>query len=105
VYVPPNRIVDKTGAGDAYAAGVLCAIAQDIAPGPVGKDVIEHYVEKHGSDHALPIHRAGELGSQWAAETIKHLGARRPGPVPVVDMSNYKGKQQGSDQGQSQQAG
>ncbi len=49
----PTRLVDTTGAGDAYAAGFLHALAQ-------------------GRDLAL----AGRLGSLAAAEVIAHLGAR-----------------------------
>lgn len=51
--VKPERLVDTTGAGDAYAAGLLLGLAK-------------------GFDLA----RAGALGSLAAAEVISHFGAR-----------------------------
>lgn len=51
--VTPERLVDTTGAGDAYAAGLLFGLAR-------------------GFDLA----RAGALGSLAAAEIISHFGAR-----------------------------
>ena len=51
-----TEVVDTTGAGDAYAAGVLTALAR-------GRGLAE----------------AGRLGSLAAAEIISHVGAR-PGP-------------------------
>lgn len=47
------RVVDTTGAGDAYAAGLLFGLARN-----------------------LPLARAGALGSLAAAEVISHFGAR-----------------------------
>jgi sugar/nucleoside kinase (ribokinase family) len=49
----PTKVVDTTGAGDLYAAGVLYGIAK-------GK----------------PLEIAGRLGSLAAAEAISHFGAR-----------------------------
>ena len=51
--VAPSRLVDTTGAGDAYAAGLLYGLAK-------------------GFDLA----RAGALGSLAASEVISHFGAR-----------------------------
>ena len=51
--VPVDKVIDTTGAGDQYAAGVLAAYAM-------------------GMDWA----DAGYLGSQCAAEVISHYGAR-----------------------------
>lgn len=51
--VVPERLVDTTGAGDAYAAGLLYGVARD-----------------------LPLSTAGALGSVGAAEVISHFGAR-----------------------------
>jgi sugar/nucleoside kinase (ribokinase family) len=48
-----HAVVDTTGAGDLYAAGVLFGLSRDAAP-----------------DHAA------RLGSIAAAEVISHLGAR-----------------------------
>jgi fructokinase len=49
----PTTVVDSTGAGDAYAAGFLAALAR-----------------------GLPLAEAGRWGSVAAAEAIGHLGAR-----------------------------
>ncbi len=49
----PERLVDSTGAGDAYAAGLLYGIAQN-----------------------LSLDKCGALGSIAAAEVISHFGAR-----------------------------
>jgi sugar/nucleoside kinase (ribokinase family) len=50
---PVSRVVDTTGAGDLYAAGVL-----------------------YGLTHGLDLATCGRLGSLGAAEVISHLGAR-----------------------------
>jgi sugar/nucleoside kinase (ribokinase family) len=50
---PIKALVDSTGAGDLYAAGVL-----------------------YGLTHGLGLARAGRLGSLCAAETLSHIGAR-----------------------------
>ena len=49
----PTRVVDSTGAGDAYAAGFLAALA-------AGK----------------PVAECGRIGSVAASEVISHFGAR-----------------------------
>jgi len=51
--VKPDRLVDTTGAGDAYAAGLLFGLAR-----------------------SLPLEKCGALGSLAAAEIISHFGAR-----------------------------
>jgi sugar/nucleoside kinase (ribokinase family) len=51
--VAPDRLVDTTGAGDAYAAGLLFGLAR-----------------------SLPLEKSGALGSLAAAEVISHFGAR-----------------------------
>ncbi|MBL4616301.1 MAG: adenosine kinase [Robiginitomaculum sp.] len=51
--VKVDQVVDTTGAGDLYAAGVLYGLAND-----------------------LPLQRCGELGSAAASEVISHYGAR-----------------------------
>ncbi|MDB5685621.1 MAG: adenosine kinase, partial [Rhizorhabdus sp.] len=50
---PVARVVDTTGAGDLYAAGVL-----------------------HGLARGLPLAECGRLGSIAAGEVISHFGAR-----------------------------
>ena len=49
----PDRLVDTTGTGDAYAAGLLFGLAR-----------------------SLPLEKSGALGSLAAAEVISHFGAR-----------------------------
>ena len=49
----PARVVDSTGAGDAYAAGFLAGLAQE-----------------------LPVAECGRMGSVAASEVIGHFGAR-----------------------------
>lgn len=51
--LPVDAVVDTTGAGDLFAAGVL-----------------------YGMAAALPLDRCGQLGSLCAAEVISHVGAR-----------------------------
>jgi sugar/nucleoside kinase (ribokinase family) len=51
--VTPEKLVDTTGAGDAYAAGLLYGLAKD-----------------------LSLSKCGRLGSIAAAEVISHFGAR-----------------------------
>jgi sugar/nucleoside kinase (ribokinase family) len=51
--VAPAKLVDTTGAGDAYAAGLLYGLAQ-----------------------GFELARAGALGSLAASEVISHFGAR-----------------------------
>ncbi len=51
--IPNGRVVDTTGAGDLYAAGVL-----------------------HGLLHGRDLHTCGRLGGLAAAEVISHLGPR-----------------------------
>jgi sugar/nucleoside kinase (ribokinase family) len=50
---PVTKVVDTTGAGDLYAAGVLFGLAR-----------------------GLPVDVTGRLGSMAAAEVISHVGAR-----------------------------
>lgn len=51
----PEKIVDTTGAGDAFAGGLLYGLTQGMPPGD-----------------------AGALGAKAAALTIAHIGARSP---------------------------
>lgn len=51
--IAPSDLVDTTGAGDAYAAGVLFGVARD-----------------------LGLEKAGTLGALGASEVISHFGAR-----------------------------
>src|SRR5262249_8633453 len=52
--VPPHRVVDPTGVGDAFRAGLMKGIAM-----------------------GLPCEKAAELGSVAATYALEHLGARR----------------------------
>jgi len=56
-----DQVVDTTGAGDLYAAGVL-----------------------YGLTHGKDLKAAGWLGSQCAAEAISHFGAR-----PEADLADF----------------
>lgn len=56
---PVAQLVDTTGAGDQYAAGVLYGLVND-----------------------MPLERCGQLGSIAAAEVISHVG-----PRPEVSLS------------------
>jgi sugar/nucleoside kinase (ribokinase family) len=59
---PVDAVVDTTGAGDLYAAGLLYGLARD-----------------------LPLPACGRLGSLAAAEVLGHYGARPQRPlVPLV---------------------
>jgi sugar/nucleoside kinase (ribokinase family) len=62
----PVKVVDTTGAGDLYAAGVLFGLAT-----------------------GLPLETAGRLGSLAAAEVISHLGARPA--VPLDRLARERG--------------
>ncbi len=55
---PVNKVVDTTGAGDAYAAGFL-----------------------YGLTHHLDLHDAARIGGVAAAEIISHMGARPAEPL------------------------
>ena len=55
---PVVEVVDTTGAGDLYAAGVL-----------------------HGLTSGLPLAECGRLGSLAAAEIISHYGGRPQTPL------------------------
>ncbi len=59
---PVDEVVDTTGAGDLYAAGVLFGLARD-----------------------LPLRVAGDLGALAASEVIGHLGPRPQ--VPLTDLA------------------
>ena len=56
--VPVAEVVDTTGAGDQYAAGVLYGLAR-----------------------GLPLPEAGRLGSAAASEVISHMGPRPARPL------------------------
>lgn len=59
--VKPAQLVDTTGAGDAYAAGLLYGLSQN-----------------------MPLDRAGALGSLAASEVISHFGARPEHPLKTL---------------------
>jgi sugar/nucleoside kinase (ribokinase family) len=62
---PVARVVDSTGAGDLYAAGLL-----------------------YGLTHGLPLAACGRLGGLAAAEVLGQFGARPERPLaPLVDQS------------------
>jgi sugar/nucleoside kinase (ribokinase family) len=63
---PVAKVVDTTGAGDLYAAGVLYGLA-----------------------HGLPMATVGRLGSIAAAEVISHIGARPE--VSLRELASRKG--------------
>ncbi|MEN0076122.1 MAG: adenosine kinase [Paracraurococcus sp.] len=60
----PTRVVDTTGAGDAYAAGFLAGYARD-----------------------LPLAECGRWGSAAAAEIISHFGARPQGDLKAAILA------------------
>ena len=60
-----SKVVDTTGAGDLYAAGVL-----------------------YGLTHGRDLATAGRMGSIAAAEAIGHMGARPE--VPLKDLVKKK---------------
>ena len=60
---PVERVVDTTGAGDLYAAGVL-----------------------YGLTHGFDLEACGRLGALCAAEIISHVGAR-----PQADLRDLAG--------------
>jgi sugar/nucleoside kinase (ribokinase family) len=60
----PTRVVDTTGAGDAYAAGFLAGYARD-----------------------LPLPECGRWGSAAAAEIISHFGARPQGDLKAAILA------------------
>ncbi|MEO0879894.1 MAG: adenosine kinase [Pseudomonadota bacterium] len=64
--VKPAQLIDTTGAGDAYAAGLLW-----------------------GLSNGFPLERAGALGSLAAAEVISHFGARPE--EPLKDLAKKAG--------------
>ncbi|HEY7489892.1 MAG TPA: adenosine kinase [Candidatus Tectomicrobia bacterium] len=70
-YVPafPVQVVDLTGAGDMYAAGVLYGLVQQAAP-----------------------ERAARLGARAAAYVVRQMGARLPGNL-LETVHNMLGSQ------------
>ena len=62
----PVKVLDTTGAGDAYAAGFL-----------------------YGVSRAQPLDVCGRLGAVAAAEVISHYGARPM--VSLADLARSKG--------------
>lgn len=64
--IAPEQLVDTTGAGDAYAAGLLFGLARGLEPA-----------------------RAGAIGSLAASEVISHFGARPE--KNLKDLASEKG--------------
>lgn len=64
--VAPDRLVDTTGAGDAYAAGLLLGLAR-----------------------GLELETCGALGALGAAEVISHFGARPE--ARLIDLARGAG--------------
>lgn len=58
--IPPSKLVDTTGAGDAYAAGVL-----------------------YGLTHSKSLFECGRLGALSASEVISHMG-----PKPQIALGS-----------------
>ena len=67
VRAEPTKLVDSTGAGDAYAAGFMAALTR-----------------------GLPLPECGRWGSIAAAEVISHFGAR-----PQADLAALVGGKSG----------
>jgi fructokinase len=67
VRAEPTKLVDSTGAGDAYAAGFMAALTR-----------------------GLPLPECGRWGSIAAAEVISHFGAR-----PQADLAALVGSKSG----------
>lgn len=64
--IAPSRLVDTTGAGDAYAGGYL-----------------------YGFTRGMPLRQCATLGSMAAAEVISHMGPRPE--VSLQDLAKEKG--------------
>ena len=64
--IQPEKLEDTTGAGDAYAAGLLFGLARD-----------------------FDLERSGKLGSLAASEVISHFGARPA--QSLKDMATERG--------------